>query len=858
MANDQPFSWTDALIAEDEVETPVRITDRLPYHIPGHKLQELQARSRATMYWSHEWYLDSNGKKVKISYASTREQSEELARRFLKERVLGFDMEWKPDFTRKNAKRGTKRKGSRTLKDEISLIQVASADEIGLFHIALHKGTRPVELIARSLREIIESNAIIKTGVGIYSADASRLRSFMKFQPRGMLDLNHLHRLVDISSGRKMIGLSEHARIYLGFPLFKGKVRTSDWTKPLTTAQQHYAASDAYVGLVLYHVLDVRRLNMDPIPPHPETDKNPNPKHLAGDVEPQPAQQIRRGDVYGQLSKARVDTTQSLMRASETVIIPPRHSTATEPARRGTGLPTPAPTLSQTSPPKNEERRLLANLHSLRFRLQRSTGLPLESIVSDEALTKVAKQRPDTVPALCRIPGAGKLYQICKSQNINLLECIIRPPTSISFESSLSLVNTRYARTVQLQAPAAVSHTVTKGAQNAPISKKRRRSCSFSMDEELASASPENSIATAVEQSGTVRNPISIPSSPAFFETLDTARAHRPGRASKRNPMAEMPNSRNAQLPLLCSEPSYGKSHSATEDVCARPAHREGCSASQCAGTDEACKKGSHKLRPCLPKSVLPKPTLVHLDVTSHTDDRYNIRTSVNKKPPLSDMELSLSHTSRNRTRDNTPAPIRHEALTPTNTKSSHDVQTRRGKEETQVILDTQLASAALDFQLSSDPPSPHYEQPSRASRSLPPQRLSIPELTASGPRKNPLSTRTRPVSKSSRDLAQSALPSSSDHEANIFLFAAMTEKEVGEGRQPTRRVMQLAEDDPELSLHSASADTDYGANDSLFLAAIEDEGKDEVIPMLMKSARVPNSSPIEEFFDARSSLSLA
>lgn len=753
MTNDQPFSWTEALIAEDEVETPIRLTDRLSFHIPGHKLQELQSRPQASTYWSHEWYQDSNGKKVKISYASTREQSEELAKRFLKERVLGFDMEWKADFTRKNAKWGNKRKNSRTLKDEISLIQVASADEIGLFHIALHKGTRPVELIARSLREIIESNAIIKTGVGIYSADASRLRNFMKFQPHGMLDLNHLHRLVDISSGRKMIGLSEHARIYLGFPLFKGKVRTSDWTKPLTTAQQNYAASDAYVGLVLYHVLDVRRLNMDPIPPHPELDKNPNPKNTAGDPDPQPAQPTRRPDAAEQVSKARTVSSRYLVRVTETVTIPPvlapRGRSTIEPVQNATGLATPAPTVPHPSSAKNEERRLLANLHSLRFRLQRSTGFALESIAGDETLAKIVKQRPDTVPALCRIPGAGKLYQLCKAQNIHLLDCITTPPTSISFDSSLALVTTRSAGSLQLQPSVAVSHT--EGAQKPTCSKKRRRSWSSTTNEELISASSLG----AAKQGRTAQDPISIPSSPAFFETLDTAGERGSERAPKRDALAEIPNDQNVLPSHYCHSPSSGKSNSATGDVYARQSHPGGCSSSHRAETGESRKtKDLYILRPDNPMPLLPEPPLLYPDYASRADNRAHGSST------LSGMEPSSTHAPGNQIRHITSACC--EANNSANTKTSRDTGRRRRKEEMQVILDTQLATAALDFQLSSDPPSPHYEQRSWRNRTPPSQRLIISEAPELDHRGN--AQPTRPAPTSPKECAQPALPSSSPY----------------------------------------------------------------------------------------------
>jgi hypothetical protein len=366
MMEDQSLSWTDVLIAEDEAKAPVRIQDRLPYQVPDFLLRKLHAQPKASTYWSYEWYQNSQGRKVKVSYASTREESEQLAQKFLNENVLGFDMEWKVDMNKR-------KRSQRTLKDEISLIQVSSAEEIGLFHIARHKGSRPAELIARSLRTIIESGTIIKTGVGIYSADAFRLRKFMDLKPQGILDLNHLHRIVDISDGGKKISLSNHAKIHLGFPLFKGDVRCSDWTKPLTTAQQNYAASDAYVGLVLYHVLDVKRLNMVPIPSHPEPDKNPALRTF------EPAPIVSAKSPPRQVSRSFASDVQNLVRHQETSdapAAPPRPPVVMEPPRFSMSLAIPAPTLTQSLALSNEERRLLANLHSLRFRLEKSTGQP--------------------------------------------------------------------------------------------------------------------------------------------------------------------------------------------------------------------------------------------------------------------------------------------------------------------------------------------------------------------------------------------------------------------------------------------------------------------------------------------------
>lgn len=456
MEKEETSSWADVHIVKDEAKAPIRIKDRLSYHIPELLLQKLQAQPQASTYWSYEWYENVEGKNVKVSYASTREVSEELAKRFLNEKVLGFDMEWKADWNKK-------RRNSRTLKEEISLIQVASAEEIGLFHIALHKGTRPAELLARSLRKIIESSSIIKTGVGIYSVDATRLRKFMGLKPQGILDLNNFHRIVENSSRTKIASLSNHSKVHLGFPLFKGNVRTSDWTKPLTPAQQSYAASDAYVGLVLYHVLDVKRLNMDPTPPHPELDKNSNPRYQAAELVPQLAQPaqamstliVPQPDSPQQATRRRTNSRKIMVQYKETSNIPQMFpldpSGAIESAPCRTALATPTPTLTQSVSLNNERRRLLANLHSLRYRLHKNTGIPFESIASDKTLQYIADQRPASVGALCRIPGAGKMYMTCQAQKVDLLGCIMTPPTSVSFDSSLSCTNAKSMEATQRQ-----------------------------------------------------------------------------------------------------------------------------------------------------------------------------------------------------------------------------------------------------------------------------------------------------------------------------------------------------------------------------------------------------------------------
>ena len=215
-------------------------------------------------YWSYESYHDTKTKvPVKVIYCCDIVSSERAASALLTERVLGFDMEWKSNR-------------ASSPKDRVSLIQVACEDKIVLFHIARHSGTAVSELIAPSLRRLIEDSQITKTGVAISNADGRRLRQVFGLKPEGLFELSRLHRVVEYVNTKpelvntKLIALSTLAHIHLGRPLFKGPVRTSDWRKPLTPAQIKYAASDAYVGFRLYHAMEAKRLKMEPKPSRPE------------------------------------------------------------------------------------------------------------------------------------------------------------------------------------------------------------------------------------------------------------------------------------------------------------------------------------------------------------------------------------------------------------------------------------------------------------------------------------------------------------------------------------------------------------------------------------------------------------
>ncbi|KAG8161942.1 hypothetical protein KVR01_007707 [Diaporthe batatas] len=157
----------------------------------------------------------------------------------------------------------------------IGLIQIACEDKIALFHIGMHSGSTAKDLLAPALRKIIEDPAIAKCGVGVYNADFARLQRWFGLKPRGAFELSHLHNLVSFGASEparcttRLRGLAAQVEQHLGLPLYKGTVRTSNWSGPLNKDQLHYAAADAYAGFMLFHYLNAKRIGMDPSPPPP-------------------------------------------------------------------------------------------------------------------------------------------------------------------------------------------------------------------------------------------------------------------------------------------------------------------------------------------------------------------------------------------------------------------------------------------------------------------------------------------------------------------------------------------------------------------------------------------------------------
>lgn len=173
------------------------------------------------------------GSKVKIHYCMSRHTTERVCQYFLNEKLLGFDMEWMPWATKNHGP-----------KENVSLVQISSQSRIALFHVALFQGKDPAELVAPTLRRILEDPDIKKAGVNI-KGDCTRLRNNLGIEARGVFELSHLFRLVKYSASgethlisKKLVNMAAQVEEHLGLAMFKGQdARLSNWMRQLSMQQ---------------------------------------------------------------------------------------------------------------------------------------------------------------------------------------------------------------------------------------------------------------------------------------------------------------------------------------------------------------------------------------------------------------------------------------------------------------------------------------------------------------------------------------------------------------------------------------------------------------------------------------------
>ncbi|KAL1595855.1 hypothetical protein SLS60_009545 [Paraconiothyrium brasiliense] len=258
---------------DSDTEEPEEEHTPLTYQIPPDVLYNaLQAPPQTRgSYWSQKLYRGPEDKELLLHYCVNMEVSERVAKHFLNEKVVGFDIEWKPF-------------GSvDSIKENASLIQLATEDRIALFHIARFPGKTPEQLMPPTLKVVLETAETLKVGVAVKN-DCNKLEKYFGLNMHGVFELSRLHNLVEYYKtapskvNNKLVKLATQVHQHLLLPLHKGEpfidemqrsgsVRESDWSRPLDHEQIHYAAADAYAGFRLFDVLESKRKKLKPTPP---------------------------------------------------------------------------------------------------------------------------------------------------------------------------------------------------------------------------------------------------------------------------------------------------------------------------------------------------------------------------------------------------------------------------------------------------------------------------------------------------------------------------------------------------------------------------------------------------------------
>jgi ribonuclease D len=141
---------------------------------------------------------------------------------------LGFDTETKPSF----------RKGE---VFKVAMLQLSTETEA--FVIRLHYLTD-----FEVLKSIFENKEVLKVGVAIRD-DLKQLQKVFKFEPQNFIELQAVAK----AKGLKNFGLKTMSEEVLQATISKGPKMTNWEAQVLTDQQITYAATDAWIGLILFN-----------------------------------------------------------------------------------------------------------------------------------------------------------------------------------------------------------------------------------------------------------------------------------------------------------------------------------------------------------------------------------------------------------------------------------------------------------------------------------------------------------------------------------------------------------------------------------------------------------------------------
>ena len=162
-----------------------------------------------------------------IELIDSPDEVDKAVKYLLRSKVVGFDTESKPSFTKGKS-------------NKIALMQISTQKRCFLFRL---------QMIGKNqrLKEFLENENIKKIGVAIHG-DLRNLRVWSKFEPKNFVDLQNI--VGDY--GIEELGLQKIYAIIFGKKISKSQ-QLSNWeAKILNRAQQIYAATDAWACRQIY------------------------------------------------------------------------------------------------------------------------------------------------------------------------------------------------------------------------------------------------------------------------------------------------------------------------------------------------------------------------------------------------------------------------------------------------------------------------------------------------------------------------------------------------------------------------------------------------------------------------------
>lgn len=145
-------------------------------------------------------------------------------------KIIGFDTETKPNFVKKSS-------------NKVALLQLSTLENAFIFRLHYLK---KFDL----LYSLLSDPNIMKIGVAI-SGDFKELQQLKKFKPSNFIDLQSYVKKFEIEN----ISLKKMAAIVLGRKISKKQQRSNWAAEELTKAQIIYAATDAWVTLLIFEEL---------------------------------------------------------------------------------------------------------------------------------------------------------------------------------------------------------------------------------------------------------------------------------------------------------------------------------------------------------------------------------------------------------------------------------------------------------------------------------------------------------------------------------------------------------------------------------------------------------------------------